>query len=184
MAKTQNKHHIISKRYSDALVELTKSTDLSYDKIYSELMIVENTLSQSPDLNDFFNNPLISVEDKKDIIDKIFTNEIDSLMVNFLKVLVDKDRFSAFEEITRTFKDAVDKVNNISRVKVTSAVNLSEEAKNRLKNKLEEKMKKIVTLDWEINPEIIAGLVIQMGDNVIDSSLKNKLEDLSKTITK
>jgi len=184
MASNQNKHNIISKRYSDALVELIKSTDLSYDKIYSELIAIANTLSQSPDLNDFFMNPLISVEDKKDIIDEIFTNEINSLIVNFLKVLVDKDRFSAFEEITSTFKETVDKVNNISRVKVTSAVNLSEDSKNRLKNKLEEKMKKIVTLDWEINPEIIAGLVIQMGDNVIDTSLKNKLEDLSKTITK
>jgi len=184
MTNTQNKHHIISKRYSDALVELAKSTSLSYEKISSDLMVVKNTLSQSPDLNDFFNNPLISVEDKKEIIDKIFSNEIDPLMVNFLKVLVDKDRFSAFEEIIASFKDSVDKINNISRVKVTSAVNLSEEAKNRLKSKLEDKMKKIVTLDWETNPEIIAGLVIQMGDNIIDTSLKHKLEDLSKNITR
>ena len=184
MTSTQNKHHLISKRYSDALVELTKSTSLSYDKISSELVIVANTLSQSQDLNDFFNNPIISTEDKKDVIEKVFSNEIDPLMVNFLKVIVDKNRFSAFSEITSAFKEAVDKSNNISRVTVTSAVNLSDDAKNRLKNKLEEKMHKTVTLDWEIDPKIIAGLVIQMGDNIIDTSLKNKLEDLSKNINR
>jgi F-type H+-transporting ATPase subunit delta len=184
MASTQNKHHLISKRYSDALVQLAEGGRLSYEKISSDLNVVESTLSQSLDLNEFLNNPLISVDDKKEIIIKVFSNEIDDLIVNFLKVLVDKDRFSAFKEVTISFKEALDKVNNISRVKVTSAVNLPDDTKNRLKSKLEEKMQKAVVLDWEINPNIIAGLVIQMGDNIIDTSLKQKLEDLSKTITK
>ena len=184
MAKTQNKHHLISKRYSDALVQLAESNKLGYEKISLDLNVIENTLAQSLDLNEFLNNPLISVEDKKDVIIKVFSNEVDELIVNFLKVLVDKDRFSAFKEITITFKETLDKVNKIKRVKVTSAVNLAEDTKNRLKAKLEEKMQKAVVLDWEINPNIIAGLVIQMGDNIIDTSLKQKLEDLSKNITK
>ena len=59
---------------------------------------------------------------------------------------------------------------------------MSNEAQSKLKNKLEEKLKKNVVLDLVINPEIIAGLVIKMGDNVVDMSLKHKLEDLSKNI--
>lgn len=184
MTSTQNKYHLISKRYSDALVELEKTDVLSYEKISAGLLVVEETLSQSVDLSDFLNNPLISTEDKKEVIDKIFVDNIDPLMVNFLKVIVDKNRFSAINEITRTYKETLDKINNFSRVSVTSAVNLSEDVKDRLKHKLEEKLHKTVTLDWEIDSKIIAGLVIQMGDNVIDTSLKNKLDDLSKNITK
>lgn len=184
MTSTQNKYHLISKRYSEALAQLTKTSDLSYEKISSELASIEDILTQSKDLNEFLTNPLISVEDKKDVINKIFSNEINPLMVNFLKVLTDRNRFSAFGEVRRTFNEMVDKVNNVSRVKVTSAVELSEDAKARLKNKLEEKLQKTVTFDWEINAQIIAGLIIQLGDNIIDSSLKHKLEDLSKNITR
>lgn len=184
MTNTTHKHNIIADRYADALTELIKSGQLTYDKASQDLNFVESTLNQSADLDEFLKNPLVSLEDKKDVINKVFSSEIDGLTVNFLKVLVDKDRFASYRDVVGSYNETLDKINNISRVKVTSAVELSEEAKNRLKEKLESKLQKTVTLDWEISSEIIAGLVIKMGDNVIDSSLKNKLEDLSKNIVK
>jgi len=104
------------------------------------------------------------------------------LIINFLKVLVDKNRFFVFSDILDSFNVALDDINNISRIRVTSAVEMTDESRNKLKNKLEEKLKKNVILDLNINSNIIAGLVIEMGDNVIDMSLKHKLEDLSKNI--
>lgn len=184
MTTTQNKYNTIAKRYSDALIEIINDGKLTYKKASSDLNLIESTLKQSADLDKFLTNPLISSADKKEIINRVFFEDVDAVIINFLKVLVDKDRFEAFGEIVVTYNEALDKINNLSRIQVTSAIELSEDTKNRLKNKLEAKLQKTVALDWEINSGIIAGLVIKMGDNVIDTSLKHKLEDLSKTITK
>lgn len=182
MANTKN--ILIADRYSDALIELAKDGKLTYEKISADLNLIKVTLEQSSDLKEFLVNPLISIDDKKEILTRVFSNEVSEFVVNFLKVLIDKNRFSAFDEILDSFKRAMDDINNISRIQVTSAVAMSEEAKKRLTAKLEEKLKKNVVLDLNINSEIIAGLVIKMGDNVIDMSLKHKLEDLSKSITR
>lgn len=178
------KNILIAERYADALVEIAKEGKLTYEKISKNLNLVKEILTQSKDLDEFLTNPLISVEDKKNILDKVFTDEVDVLILNFLKVLVDKNRFASFSEILEAYNKSLDDINNISRINVTSAVKMTDEAQAKLKDKLEAKLKKKVVLDLEINKDIIAGLVIRIGDNIIDMSLKNKLEDLSKSITK
>lgn len=178
------KNILIAERYADALVNISKDGALTFDKISKDLNLIKDILSQSKDLEEFLTNPLISIEDKKGIIDKVFSGEVDVLIVNFLKVLVDKSRFLSFGEILESYNKALDDINNIKRINVTSAVKMSDEAQARLKDKLETKLKKKVILDLEISKDIIAGLVIKIGDNIIDMSLKHKLEDLSKSITK
>lgn len=173
---------LVAQRYSDALVNIAKEGKLTFEKISDDLNVIKEILTQSKDLNDFLMNPLISDDDKKEIIDKVFSKEIDTLTVNFLKLLVDKKRFNIFYEVINAYNKALDDINNISRVNVTSAVTMTEDSKKKLKIKLEEKLKKNVVLDLSINPDIVAGLVIRIGDNVIDMSLKHKLEDLSRNI--
>lgn len=183
MAST-SKNTIIADRYSQALVETAKEGKLTFGKISEDLTKISTILEQSKDLGEFLNNPLRSIEDKKEIIGRVFSEEIDTLMVNFLKILVDKNRFSLFNDILNAYRETLDDINNISKVRVTSAVEMTKEAQDKLKSKLEEKLKKKVVFDMDINPDIIAGLVIKIGDNVVDMSLKHKLEDLSKNIIK
>jgi len=181
---TNTKDIIIAERYSDALVEIAKEGKLTYEKISDDLTTIKNTLAQSQDLKEFLTNPIISIENKKEIIEKIFSTELDSLIINFIKVLIDKDRFSTFNEICEAFGKSMDDAKNISRIQVTSAVQMTDETKNRLKTKLETKLNKNVILDLSVDSAIIAGLVIKMGDNILDMSLKHKLEDLSRSITR
>lgn len=178
------KNTLIAERYSEALVELAKEGKLTYEQITADLNLINEILMQSKDLKEFLVSPPVSIDDKKEILEKVFSNEINELIINFLKVLIDKNRFSAFDEILEAYKKAIDDKNNISRIQVTSAVIMSEEAKTKLKIKLEEKLRKNVIIDLNVNSEIIAGLVIKIGDNIIDMSLKHKLEDLSKSITR
>lgn len=181
---TNTKNILIAQRYAEALVEMAKDGKLTYAKISDDLNLIQEILSQSKDLDEALTNPIVSIENKKEIIDKVFSKEISTFILNFLKVLVDKNRFSVFAEILEAYNASLDDINNISRIQVTSAVEMSKDSQTKLKNKLETKLKKNVVLDLNINPEIIAGLVIKMGDNVIDMSLKHKLEDLSKNITR
>lgn len=182
MAVTKNT--IIADRYAEALVKTAREGKLTFEKINDDLKLVETTLNQSKDLQEFLTTPLVSIDDKKEVLDKVFSNDIDTLIVNFLKVLIDKNRFELFDDVLESFNKSMDSINNISRVKVTSAVEMTEDAKKKLKTKLEEKLKKNVVFDLEINSDIIAGLVIKIGDNIVDMSLKHKLEDLSKNILK
>ena len=176
------KNTLIANRYAEALVQIAKSGKLSFENVSANLNLVKETLETSKDLDTFLTNPIISIEDKKEIVNKVFADEINVLILNFLKVIIDKNRFDTFPEIFETYSKAIDDINNISRISVTSAVEMSKEAQARLKEKLELKLRKNVILDLNINTDIIAGLVINIGDNVIDMSLKNKLEDLSKNI--
>lgn len=178
------KNSIVADRYSNALVRLVQEGRISYEKISEDLVNIKETLSKSKDLAEFLENPIISADDKKEIINRIFSSEVDALILNFLKVLIDKNRFITFYEIYESYSKTVDSIKNISRVNVVSAVQIPDDAKARLKEKLEYKLKKSVILDLDIDSNIIAGLIIKIGDDVIDMSLKHKLEDLSKNITR
>lgn len=182
MANT--KYSLIADRYADALLDLAKDGKLSYEQISKDLNTVKDILRTSADLKEFLSNPRVSDDDKKEVIGKVFGDEVNGLTVNFLKILIDKKRFSAFDEIITEYSLALDEINKISRIQVTSAIDVNEDSRIRLKAKLEEKLQKTVALEWDINPAIIAGLVIRIGDNVIDTSLRHKLEDLSKIITR
>lgn len=178
------KNTLIAQRYADALVRIAKEGKLTFEKISKDLNLVKEILTSSKDLNEVLVNPVVSIEDKKEILDKVFSSEIDVLVINLLKLLIDKNKFNIFDEVLEAYNKSIDSVNNIKRILVTSAVTMPEDAKNRLKQKLEEKLKANVLLDLNINKDIIAGLVIKIDDNVIDMSLKHKLEDLSKNILK
>lgn len=179
------KNTLIAQRYADALVQIAKISQggkLTFEKISKDLNLVKEILEQSKDLQAVLVNPVVSTDDKKEIINKVFSNEIDGLIINFLKLLTDKNKFGIFDDVLEAYNKSIDSINNIKKVSVTSAVTMPEDSKNRLKQKLEEKLKANVILDLNINKDIIAGLVIKIDDNVIDMSLKHKLEDLSKSI--
>ena len=171
---------LTAKRYSDALLELSQDSD----KIRKELEEIVDTLSSSQDLKDFMSNPVISIEDKKSVIEKIFAGKIDKTLLNFLKLLVDKDRFNLIDEILESYSKDVDKQKNIQKVSVISAIELDEELKSKLINKLAQKLNKNIELETQLDKDIIAGLVIKTEDNVIDMSLKHKFEEMKKGIAK
>lgn len=171
---------LTAKRYSDALLELSQDSD----KIRKELEEIVDTLSSSQNLKDFMSNPVISIEDKKSVIEKIFAGKIDKTLLNFLKLLVDKDRFNLIDEILESYSKDVDKQKNIQKVSVISAIELDEELKSKLINKLAQKLNKNIELETQLDKDIIAGLVIKTEDNVIDMSLKHKFEEMKKEIAK
>lgn len=179
---TNTKNNLIAKRYADALIDLVRDKDVQ--NINSQLKSIKDSLKESSELSDFMSNPVISADDKKEVISKLLTNKVDNLLINFIKLLIEKDRFSTFEDISEIFDAEVDKINNIKRVNVISAIEMNDELKTQLKEKLSYKLNKNVELATEVNPQIIAGLVIKIDDNVIDLSLEHKFEEMKKEMIK
>lgn len=170
-----------AKRYANALFEVAKDKNILND-IHADLCVVSEALTHSAEFKSFINNPAMPQFEKKDALNKIFKDVISQEVFNLLYLLIEKNRFNIFEEIVYGFELSLDKIRNISRVTVTSAVKLDDEDKQKLKAKLETKLGSTVEFDYEINSNIIAGLIIKIGDRVIDGSLKTKLENLKSAL--
>ncbi len=167
-----------SKNYAGALAEIAADNVISYDGIKNDLNTVSAIIKNSPDLKNVLENITIATEVKNSIIDEVFRNQVNDKIVNFLKILTNKNKFSDFEDIKSDFETIYNDVNNIKLVDVTSAVELSEDQKQRVVEKLQAKLNKKIIANWLQDEDIISGLIIKIDDNVINSSLKNRLEKL------
>ena len=164
------------KIYSDSLIQ----TGLGYDTVLKDLQKVIDIINSSSELNNVLTNPSINNDKKNDIIESVFKLQVDDKIVNFLKILTDKNKFKELKAIYASYMQTVDKMQNIKRTDIISAINLSDEWKNKITEKLQQKFNKKVIPNWITDNEIIGGLVIRTDDDIIDGSLKNKLERLSK----
>ena len=167
-----------SKNYAGALAEIADDNIISYDEIKNDLNTISVIIKNSPDLKSVLENITIATDVKNSIIDEVSKNQINEKLVNFLKILTNKNKFDEFDEIKSDFESIYNDVNNIKLVEVTSAVELTQEQKNRVTEKLQAKLNKQIQANWLLNSDIIGGLIIKIDDNVINSSLKNKLEKL------
>lgn len=173
---------LTAKNYADALVKLGQDNVISYDDILNNLEIISEICIKSKDLTDVLENPAISDETKFSIIDEVFTKSVNEKIRDFLKILIEKKRFKELEGIVAAYQEELDKINNLQRVEVISAIELDDNSKQKIIDKLQNRLQKNVIAQWQTDEEIIGGLVVKINDDVIDSSLKNKLENLSKNI--
>lgn len=175
------KNYVISKNYAKALLEAAAENN-AYTYYNKQLDEVSNVLKNSTDLQIVMDNSAISISKKIEIIDEIFKNKIDQKLLNFIKILIEKNRFSEFEAIKEIFKDEVSKLSNKKRVEITSPIKLNFENKTNVLFKLEHKLNCEVIPVWHVDESLIAGLMFKIDDCVIDTSVKSKLENLSKEI--
>ncbi len=164
----------IAKNYANALIEIEDAG--------AELDVVSEILKSSPDLVSALVSPAIPEAQKSAVIDEVFSKDISPKMVEFLKILINKNRFKEFDGIVAAYKGAIDKTKNIAHVEVVSAVELNDKAKEKITAKLTQKLNKTIQTQWSLNPEIIAGLVVKIGDDVIDASVKSKIDQLEKAL--
>ncbi len=182
MNNTNNQ--LIATRYAKSLIGLANEGGLNYGVLHQNLQNVKEILSLTSELYDTLCNPVISINDKEDLIGCIFANDTDETIRNFLKLLVKENRFNLIYEIIKIYDNMLDKINNISKVEVLSAIELDDNLKEQIKNKLGEILKKEIIVNYNTDKSIMAGLVYKMGDNIFDTSLKGKLDKFKKAILK
>lgn len=176
-----NKLLVVAKRYSKALEELAES-DKDLNVIYENLVSVQNTIKGSDDLTTFIEHPSFSVDVKKEIFSEIFDGKISGDVLNFLFILLDRSRIFALGAIINSLKELMNQKYNIMAVKATSAIELDDKAREQLVKKLEAVCKRKIQLDTEVDESLIAGMVLKIGDKVIDGSVKARLESMKRTL--
>jgi F-type H+-transporting ATPase subunit delta len=173
----------ISKIYAKALLD-SSSDKNSCEKIRKQLEEISEVLKSSADLKIVMENSSISILKKLEIIESVFRDKIEVKVLNFLKVLVEKNRFNEFEGIKLAYVEMVDDLSNFKHVIITSSVPLNFENKSNILFKLQHKLGCEVLPTWEIDESLIAGLTFKFDDTFIDTSVRAKLESLKKSILK
>ena len=176
---------LVAKRWALALMELAlENENVSKEDILDDLREISATIDSSEELSNVINNPSISTEEKQIVLCKLFQNNIMPIVYNFIYVLNLRKRMNVISAIADEFEKELERVKNITRVNVTSAIELNDERKNDIKSKIAEKLSKEVVVDWGVDGDIIAGLIFNIDELIIDNSVRHKLEDLSKEIIK
>ena len=176
---------LASKKWAKALIELTQEDEsISKDAVLSDIRSVAETFKSSDELSNVINNPSISTEEKQIVICKLFQDKVLPLVYNFLFALNLKKRMNIIEDIANEFEKELEELKNIVRVDITSAIDISEERKAEIKNRVAEKLQKDVKVSWGVDADIIAGLIFNIDDTVVDNSIKHKLDKLSESIVR
>ncbi|QXM06708.1 F0F1 ATP synthase subunit delta [Crassaminicella indica] len=172
---------LIEKTYADALFEVAVEGN-QLESLKEEILFVLDAFKAYPDFYQLYNTPQISKDEKKKIIEETFKEKISTEMMNFLKILIDKRRTMYFEGIAKLFKKLANDHNNMIEGTVTTAVPLKDEEKLMLENKLSITIGKKVQLKNIVDPSIIGGALVKVGDKVIDGTIQSRLDTMKKDL--
>lgn len=173
---------LVSKRYGDALFDLAVEENRVED-MSTEVTQIREIFADHPELTGLIINPGIPKEEKLEMLERIFKDQASEDMIGFLRILVSKQRFGELSAILDYFTARAKEYQKIGMATVTSPAELSGEWKSKIEKRLlETSGYTSMEMSWEVKPEIIGGLIIRIGDTVVDSSISGKLEDLKKTL--
>ncbi len=175
MSATSSVLATIARPYAHALFDLaTEANEVSV--VENDLKAIEALVSQSDDFSSFLRSPLIATDVKSAAIDAIVGKSgLSEMAANFMRLVARNGRLFVLPAIISAFYDLAAKARDELRAEVTSASPLSKTQLSSLAKTLKSQLGKTVTLDTHVDPSLIGGLVVKVGSQMIDSSLKTKL---------
>jgi F-type H+-transporting ATPase subunit delta len=172
----------IAEVYSRALFEVAKEND-ALDRVHDELGEFAEALSDDRTLQVFLFSPYFSSEEKRDGVKKI-VSDADERFVNFLELLAERHRMPALFRVKREFDALWAEEHKLLPVTVTSAIELDESLVDEIGKRIEEQTDREVELSSNVDPEVLGGLRVQVGNMVLDGTVRNRLERLRKQVAK
>ena len=175
---------IVAQRYAKALFALGKQEGTSKLEHFGEnLSALSNVLEETPELVRFFTIPIISIAEKQKVLVQVLDRiNVDPVIKNFCLLLAEKERLPLFGAIAEHFGKLLDVEWDVVRGKILTAVDLSKEQQSGILARLEKQTSRQIALKFEVDPSILGGVVLQVGDNVLDASLRAQLTILRDII--
>jgi F-type H+-transporting ATPase subunit delta len=172
----------IARVYAQALFEAAKDKG-KLDEIHDQLGEVTDAIAENKDLQVFFFSPYFSSAEKRDGIARVLSGAEPEL-VNFLELLAEKHRMPAIVRIRRRFDEMWAKEERRLEVRLTSAVELPSGVVEELGGQIEKQTGQTIELETDVDPNVLGGIVLQVGNMVLDASVRNKLDRLRKEVAK
>ena len=184
MSKNKGFSNTSANRYSLALYELAAESNL-LSKIETNSVSILNLIGTSVDFNNLIKDPTVSRNELINAINKIFDYlEIENLLKNFTNFLVIKRRFFFIEQILNNFIEICSEKRGELKTEIRSAKNLSNDEINNIKDELSKHFTSKIKLDYKHDESLIGGLIVQVGSTMIDTSIKNKLQQIENKMMK
>lgn len=173
---------LVSKTYGEALFE-TAMEGKKAEELLEEIQTVNAILEQNPDFDKLMKHPGVPKLEKVQVVEKIFKGNVSDELTGFLKIVVEKERYGELQEIFRYYIDKVKEVSGIGVAYVTTAAELTQTQKESVKAKLLATTPyQTMEMHYQTDSSLIGGMVIRINDRVVDSSIRTKLNDLTKQL--
>jgi len=168
--------------YARALFEVAKDHDV-LDEVHEQLAQVAQALDENRDLAVFFFSPYFSTDEKKDALGRAIEGARPEL-TNFLEALIERHRMPVIFRIAARFKEMWDEERKLLPVQVTSAVELDKSTVKEIGEQIGAQTGRTVELSSNVDPEILGGIVLRVGNFILDASIRNSLEQLRKQVAR
>lgn len=170
--------------YAEALMSVAKEHDL-VDRFGEDVAALLDTLKESEELQQFLENPIVKAEDKKAVLEQIGGEQLHPYMVNFLKILVDRRRILFLADICKQYQALWRELKRAVLAQVVSAVELNDDQKQAVRQKvLGMTNAQDVELETQIDPDLLGGVIIKVGSQVVDASLRGQLRRIGVSLNR
>ncbi len=166
--------------YANALFEVAKEQGL-LSEVREQLREFARALDESRDLTFFFFSPYFSAEEKKEGLHK-GVQDAEPVLMNFLEALIERSRMPVIFRIRDRYEKLWDEVEQVLPVQVTSAIELEEGTVESIADRIHEQTGQKVEISSRVDPEIIGGLVLRVGNSILDASIRNRLNQLRRQV--
>ncbi len=170
----------IAEVYARSLFEVAKEHDV-IDEVREQLGQFAQALNDQRDLAVFFFSPYFSTEEKKDGLERAVTGA-EPIFLNFLDALIERHRMPAIFRIRARYEEYWDKEHKLLPVEVTSAVELDKSTVRSIGERIGEQTGLEVELSSNVDPDILGGIVLRVGNFILDASIRNRLNQLRKQV--
>lgn len=169
----------VASRYAKSLIDLAQEQN-SLEKIKSDIEGFVKVVRENSQLNAVLRNPIISPDKKFAILKQIFGADIDPMILSYFKIVVDKGRSEVLYATGKEFLNEYNRRKEIYKATITSAVPLSAENVKQIEQVVKEATKGEVVLQQKVDPELIGGFILKVGDKQFDTSISGTLSKLKK----
>jgi len=166
-------------RYAKAILSFALEQQKEVE-VNNDMLLVANTIHDSKELQLLLNSPVLKTELKKSALKEIFESKTSPLTIGLINLLIDNKRLPILGEVAKKYNVIFDSLKGIEVAKVTTAIPLTEELNQQILRKVIEITGKQATIESVINPDIIGGFILRVGDIQYDASVANKLQVLKR----
>jgi ATP synthase F1 delta subunit len=168
--------------YARSLFEVAQEQG-KLDDVREQLGEFADALDTNQEMQVFFFSPYFSTPEKVEGLEKVVTGA-EPILQNFLKLLIEKSRMPAVFRVRRTFDELWQRENKLLPVEITSAIELDKNTVKQIGDRIGEETGQKIELSERVDPDILGGLVVRVGNSIIDSSIRARLDSLRKQVAK
>ncbi len=172
----------VGKVYAEAVLQAADKQNQAREVLDEFDALVFDLFQREPQFEAFLASSAIGRDRKQEILEKTFAGRASDIFVNFLLVLNHHDRLDVLRAIHAAYRELYDERAGRIRVQVRSAAPLPEDQAERLRQEIRSKFQKEPVLESRVEPDLIAGMVVQVGDWKLDSSIRNRLQSIREQL--